>query len=109
MRDKLRSCWQNCGGLDDKKLLEDKEILAIDTIEDSIKPLDDNTVHIRRLITRFESCYHQADKEAEMIIPAIGSGKPPVESLEIKRFFSVKEKYNGRERSKTSKSGINRV
>ena len=82
MRDKLRSCWQNCGALDDKSLLEDKEILAIDAKEDSIGPLYDNTVHIRGLITRFESCYHQADKEAEMIIRVIGSGQRPVESKE---------------------------
>ena len=80
MRDKLRPCWQNCGGLDDKSLLEDKEILAIDAMEDSIGPLDDNTVGIRGLITRFESCYHEADKEAEMIVGAIGSGQIPVES-----------------------------
>jgi len=82
MRDKLRSCWQNCGALDDKSLLADKEILAIDAMEDSIEPLDDNTVDIRGLITRFESCYHQADKEAEMIIQAIGSGQRPGESHE---------------------------
>ncbi len=82
MRGKLRSCWQNCGGLDDKRLLEDEEILAIDAMEDSVTPLDDNTVHIRGLITRFESCYHEADKEAQMIIQAIGSGQPPVESKE---------------------------
>ena len=82
MRDKLSSCWSNCGVLDDKNLLEDKEILAIDALEDSIAPLDDNTVYIRQLITRFESCYHEADKEAEMIIQAIGSGEPPAESKE---------------------------
>ena len=82
MSDKLRPCWQNCGGLDDKLLLGDKEILRIDKMEDSIGPLDDNTVHIRGLITRFESCYHQADKEAELIVEAIGSGRPPEESSE---------------------------
>ena len=80
MSGKLRSVWQNCGGLDDKSLLADEEILAIDATEDSIAPLGDSTVRIRGLITRFESCYHQADKEAEMIIRAIGSGQPPVES-----------------------------
>ena len=78
MRDKLRTCWQNC--CDDEILLNDKEISAIDALEDSIAPLDDNTIRIRRLITRFECCYHEADKEAEMIIEAIGSGKPPIES-----------------------------
>jgi len=79
---KLRSCWQNGGVLDEKRLLEDKELLGIDAMEDSIGPLDDNTVHIRGLITLFSSCYHEADKEAEMIIRAIGSGQRPVESKE---------------------------
>ncbi len=82
MRDKLRSCWQNCGGLDDKSLLEDEEILGIDAMEDSIEPLDEYTTTMRKLITRFSSCYHEADKEAEMIIQAIGSGEIPVESGE---------------------------
>jgi hypothetical protein len=82
MREKLRSCWQNCGALDDKSLLEDKELSGIDAMEDTIGPLDDKTVHIRGLITRFECCYHEADKEAGMIIQAIGSGQPPVESGE---------------------------
>jgi hypothetical protein len=30
MRDKIRSWWRNCGALDDKNLLEDKELLGID-------------------------------------------------------------------------------
>ena len=78
MSDKLRPCWQNCGALDDKSLLEDKELSGIDAMEDSIAALDDNTVRIRGLITRFESCSHEADKEAEMIIQAIGSGRHSV-------------------------------
>ena len=80
MSDKLRSCWQNCGALDDKSLLEDEELSGIDAMEDSIGPLDGRAIAIRGLITRFESCYHEADKEAEMIIQSIGSGEPPVES-----------------------------
>ena len=79
MRDKINSCWGNCGAFYDESLV-DEEILAIDTMEESITPLDDNTVHIRGLITRFESCYHESDKEAEMIVGAIGSGQIPVES-----------------------------
>jgi hypothetical protein len=82
MREKLRLCWQNCGALDDRKLLDDEEILRIDAMEDSIRPLGENSVGIRGLITRFESCYHEADKEAEMIVGAIGSGQIPVESKE---------------------------
>jgi hypothetical protein len=60
----------------------DKELLGIDAMEDSIGPLDDDTTAIRQLITRFECCYHEADKEAEMIVEAIGSGQPPAESGE---------------------------
>ena len=74
----LRSCWQNCFLPDDK----DEELAAIDAMEDSLAPLDDEAVGIRWLITRFESCYHEADKEAELIVKAIGSGQPPAESGE---------------------------
>jgi hypothetical protein len=72
----LRSCWQNCFLPDDKN----EELAAIDSMEDSLAPLDDDTVGIRGLITRFESCYHEADKEAELIARAIGSGLAPAES-----------------------------
>ena len=67
---------------DDKSILDDKELAAIDAMEDSLSPLDDETVRIRWLITRFESCYHEADKQAELIVRAIGSGQPPKESDE---------------------------
>jgi len=73
---KVRECWQNCG------VLDDKEIFSIDVMEDAIAPLDETTVQIRWRITRFEGCYHQADKEAEMIIRAIGSEQLPAESNE---------------------------
>jgi len=76
----LRGCWLNCYGPDDRNFLEDKELRAIDDMEDSIAPLDDQTVTIRQLITRFEACYHEADKEAERIIKAIGTGRCPKES-----------------------------
>ncbi len=82
MSDNLRPCWQNCIVSDDKRYLEDKELLAIDALEDVISPLDDETAAIRQRITCFESCYHEADKEAEMIVQAIGLGQPPVESHE---------------------------
>ena len=74
MGDNLRPCWQNCGALDDKFLLADKELLAIDAMEDSIAPLDAWTVAVRQLITRFEACYHEADKEAEYIVKSIAAG-----------------------------------
>jgi len=70
----LRGCWLNCYGPDDRNFLEDKELRAIDKMEDSIAPLDDQTVTIRQLITRFEACYHEADKEAEYIVKSIAAG-----------------------------------
>ena len=78
MSDNMRPCWQNCFLPDDK----DEELAAIDAMEDSLAPLDDEAVGIRWLITRFESCYHEADKEAELIVKAIGSGQAPKESGE---------------------------
>jgi hypothetical protein len=71
-----RMCWQNCG------VEADDEILYIDKMEDDIAPLDEQAVRIRELITRFESCYHQADKQAELIARAIGAGRCPPESSE---------------------------
>ena len=68
-----RPCWQNCGGVD-------KEVLAIDAMEDSIAPVDEQATQIRQLITRFEACYHEADKEAEFIAAAIGAGHSPQRS-----------------------------
>ncbi|MHC4478081.1 MAG: hypothetical protein ACYTEL_20780 [Planctomycetota bacterium] len=82
MNDSLRSWWQNCYGPDDKAFSEDEELQAIDALEDSIAPLDDITTAIRQCITRFEACYHEADKQAELIIRAIGSGAAPQESHE---------------------------
>lgn len=67
----LRPCWQNCCAADDT------EIAAIDDREDSLAPLDEPTIRIRRLITLFEACYHEADKEAEFIAGAIGAGYCP--------------------------------
>jgi len=80
MSDTLRPCWQNCFIPDDERALRDEELAAIDAMEDSISPLDDDAVSIRRLITCFESCYHEADRQAELIIKAIGTGRPQAES-----------------------------
>lgn len=71
-----RACWRNCG------VQADAEMLDIDKMEDAIAPLDEQAVRIRELITRFESCYHQADKQAELIARAIGTGRCPEESNE---------------------------
>jgi len=68
--------WQNC--------VEEatEEILAIDKMVEAIEPLDEQTTKIRGLITGFESCYHEADIEAERIVKAIGCGQCPKESNE---------------------------
>jgi hypothetical protein len=74
MKNSLRPCWRNCAEE------ADKEILAIDKMEDRIAPLDGHTTKVRQLITRFEACYHEADKEAKHIARAIGAGRCPKES-----------------------------
>jgi hypothetical protein len=60
----------------------DAEVLEIDKMEDSIAPLDNDTAKIRQLISGFELCYHEADKEAEYIARAIGAGRCPPRSDE---------------------------
>lgn len=82
MAKELRAVWANCIGPDNTSYLEDEELAAIDAMEDSIKPLNEETAGIRALITRFEACYHEADKEAESIVMAIGTGQCPPESNE---------------------------
>ncbi len=76
MNNPCRPCWQNCG------VEADPEMFEIDAMEDAIAPLDEQTTRIRELITRYEACYLEADKEAELIIGAIGSGQYPAESDE---------------------------
>lgn len=73
-RDPCKPCWRNCG------VDADAEILAIDRMEDAIAPLDERTSQIRNLITRFEACYHEADKEALRLVKAIGRGRCPKKS-----------------------------
>jgi hypothetical protein len=76
MNNSCRACWQNCG------VEADAEMLEIDGMEDTMAPLDEQTTRIRALITRYEACYHEADKEAERIVKAIGAGRCPAESDE---------------------------
>ncbi|MHC4085438.1 MAG: hypothetical protein ACYSWZ_23285 [Planctomycetota bacterium] len=71
-----RSWWKNC--VEEA----DDEILAIDKLEDAIALLGEQTTKIRQLIRGLESCYHEADIEAERIVEAIGSGRCPKESNE---------------------------
>jgi hypothetical protein len=88
---KMRECWLNCYGPGDKSFLEDKELLTINAMEDAIAQLDDQTKALRQLITRFEACYHEADKEAEYIIESIAAGycleqsdeRPPERKAEL--------------------------
>jgi hypothetical protein len=85
MNNPCRPCWQNCG------VEADAEMLEIDAMEDAIAPLDDQTKALRQLITRFEACYHEADKEAEYIIQSIAAGycleqsdeRPPERKAEL--------------------------
>jgi hypothetical protein len=60
----------------------DAEMLDIDKMEDAVATLDEQAVRIRELITRFESCYHEADKQAKLIARAIGAGRCPEKSNE---------------------------
>jgi hypothetical protein len=76
MDNACRTCWQNCG------VEADAEMLEIDRMEDAIAPLNEQTTRIRALITRYEACYHEADREAELIVGAIGKGRCPAESNE---------------------------
>jgi len=78
----FRACWQNCFGSDNESFLSNAELLTIDTMGNSIAPLDEHTIRIRQLITRFEACYHEADKEAEYIIEAIAAGRVPEQSTD---------------------------
>lgn len=82
MNDTLRPCWFNCYSPDDKKFLDDKELFSIDEMEDNLAPLDEPTTALRKLITRFELCYHEADKEAEYIIKSIAAGRRLAQSDE---------------------------
>jgi len=91
MSDDLRACWLNCYGPDNKSFLDDKELQEINEMEDAIAPLDDQTTALRQLITRFEACYHEADKEAEYVIESIAAGhcleqsdeRPPERKAEL--------------------------
>ena len=64
----LRRCWFNTGAE------PDAEIAAIDRLEDSLAPLDQHALHIRKLIGTFEPCHHKAERHAQIIVEAIGAG-----------------------------------
>ena len=70
----FRAHWRNCYASDDVSALMDADIRAIDALEDALQPLDEDTAHIRQLITCFESCHHRALRHAEIISAAIAAG-----------------------------------
>jgi hypothetical protein len=69
MAESARSFWRNCAGQ------PDDEIRAIDAMEDALGPLDEQTRHIRALITCLESCHHRVLRRVQLIIEAIGAGQ----------------------------------
>jgi hypothetical protein len=97
----LRPCWLNCYGPDDKRFLSDDELMSIDAMEDSVSPLDEQAIQIRQVITRFEACYHEADKEAEYIVKCIRAGhcleqsqqRPPERKRELENARSILSKW----------------
>jgi len=50
-------------------------MLELDRMEDSLAPLDQSTIRIRRLISCLELCHHKAERWVELIIEAIGKGQ----------------------------------
>ena len=74
MKPVFRRWWSNCFAPGDGSALGDQEIAAIDALEDAIAPLDEQTAHIRQMIATFEACHHKAERHAEFIIEAIGTG-----------------------------------
>lgn len=101
MSDDVRSCWLNCYGPGDKGFLEDLELLAINAMADHIAPVDEQATAIRGLITRFELCYHEADKEAEYIIKSIAAGhcleqskeRPPQRKKQLQNCFDMLSRW----------------
>ena len=69
MKQRCRSCWQNC------VQYADQEILAIDEMEDAIAPVNANAAKVRGLISTLEICHHKAERWVENIIEAIGTGE----------------------------------
>ncbi len=63
-----RAWWFNCG------VAPDKEMRAIDALEDELAPLSEATVRIRKLIGTLEMCHHKAERWVHNVIEAIGAG-----------------------------------
>ena len=82
MAENPRECWLNCYWPGDEVFLNDCDRIALNSMEDSLMPLDETAAAIRALITGFEVCYHEADIEAKRIIVAIGNMALPPRSKE---------------------------
>jgi hypothetical protein len=63
-----RSWWRNCA------VTPDREILAIDRLEDAISPLAPGVSCTRELISTLELCHHKAERWIANIVSAIASG-----------------------------------
>lgn len=50
-------------------------MVEIDALEDQIAPLEVKVSEIRDLISSFELCHHKAERWAENLVEAIGSGE----------------------------------
>lgn len=63
-----RSWWRNCAAA------PDREILAIDELEDEISPLAPGIARTRELISTLELCHHKAERWVTNIISSIATG-----------------------------------
>ena len=70
----FRPWWANCFAPGDPRA-QDEEIAALDALEDSLGPLDEQTAHLRRLIGTFEACHPKSQRHVEHLLDAIGVGR----------------------------------
>lgn len=56
MSDNVRSCWWNCYAPDDKSVLDDEELLAIDAMEDSLAPPRTTRRQLSESSSRISNC-----------------------------------------------------
>ena len=61
--------WKNCA-------VTDVETRELDEVESALEPLPKHVLDTRALISGIECCHHKADRWVDLIIEAIGNGKP---------------------------------
>lgn len=61
--------WENCG-------VKDVETEELDEMESALAPLPEHVRDTRALIGRIEMCHHKAKRWVDLIVEAIGTGKP---------------------------------